>query len=99
LKDEDGIEMYQRLTQVHNLVSQIMDDFKEDFMKSSSYAVEHKLKTDSDVGMLAANELYLTEEEFNTINNMLGEIPGKHKDDGEERRVYSFLGGLARKFK
>lgn len=97
LKEEDDIELYQRLTQVHNLVSQIMDDFKEDFMKSSSYAVEHKKKKDSEVGMMAANSIYLTEEQFDHLSNILSNIPEEYKKDGENKQLYSFLGGLARK--
>ncbi len=97
LKEDDGIELYQRLTQVHNLVSRLMDDFKEDFMKSSSYAVEHKVKGESEIGMMSAKSVYLTEEEFNKISKMLSEIPDDYKEDGENKILYSFLGGLAKK--
>ncbi|MBU1019930.1 MAG: helix-turn-helix domain-containing protein [Firmicutes bacterium] len=97
LTDTDDIDLYQRLTQVHNLVSRVIDDFKEDFMKSSAYEMEHKEKKNSEVGMIAANPIYLTEEEFNQISKMLSDIARNYKKDDEHKKYYSFIGGLARK--
>jgi hypothetical protein len=97
LKGNDDIEIYQRLTQVHNLITRLMDDFKEEFMKSSGYAVEHNIESDNEVGVVASNLIYLTEEEFASVSKLLSDIAKDYDEDGENKKLYSFLGGLAKK--
>lgn len=99
LKDTDDDQMYQQLTQVHALVSRLIDEFKEEFMKSSSHAVENKVEDESEVGMLASSELCLSEEEFKEVSKYFSELSNKYGCDEEGKKKYVFLAGLGRKLK
>lgn len=96
---KDSEDQLRQMTQVHLLVSRIIEDFKDEFMKSSAYAVEHKIQEDSEVGMLASNEIHLTEEEFKELSKLLTELPQKYKKDGPNKKTYVYLGGVGRVYK
>jgi hypothetical protein len=97
LKDTDENNHFRQLGQVHNIVSNIIEDFKQNFMKSTAIAVERKLKEDSESGMIASNEIHLSEEEFKEVSEYLSNISKKYKSKSEGKKSYIFMGGLGRK--
>ena len=97
LKGDSSIDLYQNLAHVHNMVSRLMDEFKDAFMKSSSHAVENDLKQDKEVGLLTSNTIHLTEEEFEELSKFLTTSAEKYKENQENKREYTFFAGLAKK--
>ena len=97
IKDTDDTMMYKQLTQVHHFVGRLIDDFKDEFMKASSYALENRLENDHEVGMLSSTGVYLSEEEFDELSTYLSQIVKKHQKMDENKKYYIYIGGLARK--
>lgn len=92
-------QKYQSLAQAHSILTRVIDDFKEEFMKSSSVAVEKNVTDDSEVGLLASNELYLSKEEFHEISTFFTELSHKYQENSPEKNKYVFIGGLGKKIK
>lgn len=97
LKDTNEETMYHQLTQVHQMVSNLMEDFKEEFMKATSHGVKDRTVNDADVGMLTSVEVELSEKEFEEVSSYLVDITKKYNKTDEEKRTYVFLAGLGRK--
>ncbi len=96
LENTDQQNMYRQLNHVQNLLVKVLDDFKEDIIKSTQNAVDNHAEKDSDVGMLTGTHVYLTEEEYKKLHEAIIEIVNSNSDEGPNRRKYSFIGGISR---
>ena len=95
IKKDDPTAMYQNLTQVHNMVERIFNDFREEFMKSSSYAIENDLQEDSEVGIISSDQLYLSSDEFKQLSEYIKNLYETHKEEREDRKKYTLITGLS----
>lgn len=98
IKENDETQKLKQLTQVHRIISRLIDDFKDNFMKASALANEKKLVDDSDIGLITSNEIYLTEEEFNQMRDYFATILKNQQmlEADPDKKKYLFLGGLAK---
>lgn len=97
LENSDQQNMYRQLNHVQRIIVQFLDEFKEDIIQATQYSVDNKVDKDSEVGLLSSTNVYLTEEEYKRVQELLIEIGETHQDDGEGKEQYNFVGGLARK--
>lgn len=96
LENSDQQNMYRQLNHVQNLLVQVLDDFKEELISSTKNAVDNMVEKDSEVGMLSGSHIYLTEEEYKEVYELLIKISDSHTEKGPEKKEYSFIGGLSR---
>ena len=51
---------------------------------------------ESEIGMLSGTNIYLTEEEYVKITEILVKITDENTKKGPNKKKYSYIGGLAR---
>ena len=96
IKEDDDTSALKRLGQVHTILSNILDDFKDELMKNSSYAIEQKEPNQADTGFLSSNQIYLNDEELKELTEFFTNLSDKYSEKSEDRNTYTFVGGLAR---
>ncbi len=92
LKD-DETDLLKRIPQVHSIIHNMLEDFKESFMKSSATAVENK---EEDSSYMVANQLELTEDEYKEVRDYVTSLAKKYNKKREGTTTYKFLGGFSK---
>ncbi len=96
IKDGDETEVFKRLSQVHTIISNMIEDFKGKFMKSSSRAIEQKIKDDTESGFFTNNDIYLSKEEFTELIKYFRTLGDKYKKKDKNKKAYSYMIDVAR---
>ncbi len=96
LKGAEDEPTLSHLTHVHTIISNVIEDFKDNFMKSSAKAAENKSEELHETGLIASNHIKLTKEEFNEVSEYLTKLSKKYKNDKPGKKKYTFIGGLSR---
>jgi predicted ArsR family transcriptional regulator len=102
LEDSEDDNSLSHLSHVHTIISNMIDEFKDSFMKSTAKAAEEKLKEAYDAGFIVSNSVELTKEEFKEVSEYITEIKEKYKhtkDDGTEKVTYTLFAGLSKEIK
>lgn len=99
IKDEENSDLYSQLNHVEQMLSNMIEAFKKDMLTSSQKAVENKIQKESEVGMMTAKDLYLTEEEYVEVSKILADLTEKYGKYDETKNQYSYLGGLSKRYK
>lgn len=89
---KDGDDEMKKMSQLHSIVQNMIEDFKESFMKSSARGVETKQE---DTGFLVSNQLELTPEEYKEVNQYLSSLTKKYNKKKEGSSTYTFLSGMS----
>lgn len=97
LDNQNQQEMYSSLNHVQNFVVNLVDDFKKDMIKSTQDAVDNNELDETEVGMLTGNHIYLNEEEYKQVTELLIEINENHNKKDKTKKKYNFISGLSRK--
>lgn len=97
LQDEESEKIYKQLNKVESMIANMIDDFKKDFFISSKNAVDHKIEDPTEVGMITAKDVYLSEEDFEVLSKELSELANRYSTIDKEKKRYSLLAGFARK--
>ncbi len=90
---EDESDILKRMPQIHSILHNMLEDFKESFMKSSALAVESQKE---DTSYIVANQLELTEEEFIEVREYITNLATKYNKKREDTFTYKFLVGLSK---
>lgn len=98
IREDDEDAMYKQLGQIHEMVKRIMDEFKEDFMKSNSKSIEKQTKKTSDAGFVTSNTIYLSEDDHKEITDYLTTLSKKYDEKAPGKKEYNYIGGLACKY-
>lgn len=102
LEESENDNSLSHLSHVHTIIKNMIDEFKDSFMKSSARAAEQKLKEAHETGFIVSNSVELTKEEFKEVSAYLAELKDKYKhtkDDGMEKTTYTFIAGLSKEIK
>ncbi len=96
LKGTEDESSMSHLTHVHTIISNVIEDFKDSFMKSSAKAAEKKCQDPSETGFIVSNQVELTKEEFEEVSEYLAKVHKKYKNKSADKKKYTFIGGLSR---
>lgn len=90
-------DMFSQLNHVHGFLGQLLDDFKSDLINSTREAVENDIRVDSEIGLMSGSYIYLTEEEYQEVQDFLMKIGDDYGREKRGKKKYTFIGGIARK--
>jgi len=94
---ESNDVLYNSLNQVEQMVVSVVDDFKKDFIQASNDAVDNKIEDPTEVGMLTSRDVYLSEEQYDELSEIITKITDNFGKHDESKKRYSFLAGFSRK--
>jgi uncharacterized membrane protein YcgQ (UPF0703/DUF1980 family) len=96
MKGTEGESALSHLSHVHTIISNIIEEFKDNFMKSTAKAAEKEIEDITETGFITSNQIELTEEEFKEVSEYLTKINKKYKNKKEGKKKYTFMGGLSK---
>lgn len=96
LKDKETEEIYGQLNEVESLLTNLIDDFKKDFIISSNEAIESKTQDPSEPGFVSSTNIYLSEDDYDELSELFEKIGEKYSSRDENKKRYSILAGLTR---
>lgn len=99
IKDDTDDVLKKNVEYINNIMISQVEQFKMDFITMSQTAIKNKLQGKHDVGWFSYNKLYLSEEEFLELENMVVEYIESKNTKQDDKNEYSMVFGIANRFK
>ncbi|QMS84702.1 winged helix-turn-helix domain-containing protein [Candidatus Xianfuyuplasma coldseepsis] len=97
IKASDEETLKTNVKHLMNLSISQMESFKLDFIDMTQKATKLKEQNPYKVGWLSNNKIYLSEEEYDELQQLLIDFIMEHDKKDETKRKYSFLMGISYK--
>ncbi len=95
--EENEERLESNMKHITNVAISHLENFKLDFIKSTTEAVKDKGNNLYDVGWLSNTTLYLTNEEFDEVQKSIFDILDKYRQKDKDKNKYTMITGLSKK--